>query len=71
MVITSAPVPVNKLHLIFTIALLTLVGCADIQPAERQRGQVVVCHKSKTINVSNPDYLRHIEHGDVAGACAN
>jgi len=56
---------------IYILMILVLAGCAGMQSPERQPGQVLVCHGDKTITVSNPDYLRHIEHGDKAGPCAN
>lgn len=66
---------INKLALkkvnLTPFILLAIAGCANMQPTERQPGQVYVCHDGNSITVSNPDYLRHIEHGDTAGPCAN
>jgi len=51
--------------------LLFASGCgAPFNVEDRQRGQVLVCHRGeKTLNVSTADFHRHQEHGDAAGPC--
>lgn len=60
----------NLTPLSLMVFVISLAGCASTDTPDRQPGQVLVCHGQKTIVVSNPDYLRHIEHGDTAGPCA-
>jgi uncharacterized protein YceK len=60
-----------KPFLINIIAVFLLAGCGGVDTPHKQPGQAVVCHRGTTASVSSRDYIRHIEHGDIAGPCAN
>ena len=61
---------IKKLVVLPVLAASTLItACALESVAEHRIGQVLVCHKNKTIHVSNADYQRHIEHNDSVGPC--
>ncbi len=61
----------RKIGLVFTLFVVItflLVGSADA----RQRGgkgKVTICHKGRTIRVSESALPAHLRHGDDRGAC--
>ena len=46
-----------------------LVGCAADGIEDRRVGQQLVCHKGKTLTVSNANSFVHLDHGDSPGPC--
>jgi hypothetical protein len=52
------------------LVLIVVCGCAgDDAVSKRQYGQQLVCHKNKTMAVSNADMFGHQDHGDALGPC--
>jgi hypothetical protein len=52
------------------LALATLMSCAvNDQVADRQPGQLLVCHDGKSLMVSNAGMFVHQGHGDTLGPC--
>lgn len=52
------------------IGLICFSGCAtDDSISDRRYGQQLVCHKGRTMAVSNADSFTHQDHGDKLGPC--
>jgi len=50
-------------------SLIFLCACAGDAVQDRDVGQVLVCHKGKTLAVSNAAMFAHRDHGDLLGPC--
>ena len=65
-----AMTPAQPLAAAALLACLISACASSDQVPERRVGQVLVCHNGdKTLNVSNADYHRHLNHGDQGGPC--
>jgi len=50
-------------------SLIFLCACAGDAVEDRNFGQVLVCHKGKTLALSNAAMFAHRDHGDLLGPC--
>ena len=59
------------MRVVIVMSLLVLLACcATSDPVEsRQSGQVLICHKGKTLAVSVADMFVHESHGDSPTPC--
>jgi len=57
------------LTLCLILPLMSLFSCASDTISDRRTGQLIVCHKNKTLTVSNADSFVHLDHGDSPGPC--
>jgi hypothetical protein len=62
--------PVALFLSLLVLVPASLAGCAvSDQVADRQPGQVLVCHEGKSLMVSNAGMFVHQSHGDALGPC--
>ena len=56
---------------IILISLVLCIGCATVVADKPPKGpdKVAICHKGKTIYVSESAVKAHLKHGDYMGIC--
>jgi len=56
---------------IIYISIISCIGCATVVDDRPPKGtdKVAICHKGKTIYVSESAVKAHLRHGDYIGIC--